>query len=111
MENEYGSILTPRDEMTAPLTASESHFDLRVDYATRRIAISGEFDIATAPNLAIAVAAVQRAADGDITIDLDDVRSSTQPDSVPSRTPTRRKRRTGRVSSSPAPTQAFADCS
>jgi anti-anti-sigma factor len=55
------------------VTASPLYFDLHVDYATREIAICGEFDFGTAQCLATAVAGVQRAAAGDITIGLDDV--------------------------------------
>jgi anti-anti-sigma factor len=50
-----------------------TYFDLQVDYATRQITVSGEFDIATAPCLATAIAGFQHAADGDITIRLDEV--------------------------------------
>jgi anti-sigma B factor antagonist len=50
-----------------------SYFDLHVDYATREIAVSGEFDVNTAPCLATAIAGFQNAGDGDITILLDDV--------------------------------------
>ena len=50
-----------------------SYFDLRVDYATREIAVSGEFDAATAPCLATAIAGFHHAGPGDITIRLDDV--------------------------------------
>jgi anti-anti-sigma factor len=50
-----------------------TYFDLRVDYATREIAVSGEFDVATAPCLATAIAGFQHAARADITILLDDV--------------------------------------
>jgi anti-sigma B factor antagonist len=54
-----------------PIT--NSYFDLRVDYSTRQITVSGEFDVATAPCLATAVAGFQRAAAGDIILRLDDV--------------------------------------
>lgn len=53
-----------------PRAASDKDFDLRVNFATRRISLSGEVDLSTAANLATAVAAVQRVAAGDITIDL-----------------------------------------
>jgi ABC-type transporter Mla MlaB component len=52
---------------------ANSYFDLRVDYATREIAVSGEFDVGTSTCLAIAVAGFQHAAHGDITIVLDDM--------------------------------------
>jgi anti-anti-sigma factor len=51
----------------------DSYFDLNIDYFSRKIAISGEFDAATAPCLARAVAALQHAAGGDITVRLDEV--------------------------------------
>ena len=59
--------------MTAPFTAADVRFDLRVDYAVRRISLGGEFDIAVASNLATAVAAMQRRTTGDITIDVKEV--------------------------------------
>lgn len=46
------------------------YFDLRVDYPARQIAVSGEFDIATARCLTTAVARFQRSSADDITIDL-----------------------------------------
>lgn len=52
---------------------SSTYFDLRVNYATREIAVSGEFDVATAPCLATAIAGFQHAAQANITILLDDV--------------------------------------
>jgi anti-anti-sigma factor len=52
---------------------SDLYFDIKVDYASRRIAVQGEFDVATAPSLATAVAHFQRAARGDIIVDLADV--------------------------------------
>jgi anti-anti-sigma factor len=52
---------------------SDSYFDLNIDYLSRKIVISGEFDAATAQCLARAIAALQRSAGGDITIRLDDV--------------------------------------
>lgn len=55
------------------MTSFGIYFDIHVDYSTRQIAVRGEFDVATAPCLATAVAAFQRAAVGDITINLDDV--------------------------------------
>lgn len=54
--------------MTADL-----YFDIHVDYPSREIALSGEFDVATAPCLATAIAGFQRVADGDITVRLDDL--------------------------------------
>jgi anti-sigma B factor antagonist len=55
------------------VSMSDLYFQLHIDYSTREIAISGEFDVATAQCLATAVAGVQRAAAGDISIGLDDV--------------------------------------
>lgn len=55
------------------MTTPNLYFELHVDYETREIAISGEFDVATAQCLATAVAGIQRSATGDITIGLDDV--------------------------------------
>jgi anti-sigma B factor antagonist len=55
------------------MSIPNSYFDLHVDYGTREITVSGEFDVSTAPCLATAVAGFQRAAAGDITIVLDDV--------------------------------------
>lgn len=55
------------------MTPSDLYFDIKVDYGSRRIAVEGEFDLATASSLAIAVAGFQRAAHGDIVVDLADV--------------------------------------
>jgi anti-sigma B factor antagonist len=55
------------------MTSSDLYFDIKVDYASRRISVEGEFDVATASSLAIAVAGFQRAAPGDIIVDLADV--------------------------------------
>jgi anti-sigma B factor antagonist len=52
---------------------SGPYFDLRIDYSKRHIAMHGEFDIATASCLATALTGLQRSADGDITIGLEDV--------------------------------------
>jgi anti-anti-sigma factor len=46
---------------------------MQVDYPNREIALSGEFDIATASCLATAITGFQRVADGHITIRLDDL--------------------------------------
>jgi anti-sigma B factor antagonist len=59
--------------MAPPVPIANSYFDLHVDYATREIAVSGEFDAATALCLATAITGFQRAKVGDITILLDDV--------------------------------------
>jgi anti-sigma B factor antagonist len=55
------------------MTASTLYFDLRLDYATRRITVGGELDAATAPCLRRVIVGFQQAAAGDITIRLDDV--------------------------------------
>jgi anti-anti-sigma factor len=55
------------------MTASTLYFDLRLDYATRRISVGGELDAATAPCLRRVIVGFQQAASGDITIRLDDV--------------------------------------
>jgi anti-sigma B factor antagonist len=60
-------------EQRFTVAQSDLYFDIKVDYASRRIAVEGEFDVATAPSLATAVARFQRAAPGDITVDLADV--------------------------------------
>jgi anti-anti-sigma factor len=52
---------------------TDTYFDLRLDYAGRRITIVGELDIATAPSLTTAVCALQRRSPGNITISLHDV--------------------------------------
>jgi anti-anti-sigma factor len=55
------------------VTASEIYFNIEVDYSTRRIAIHGELDAATAVCLDTAIARFQRVAPGEITVALDDV--------------------------------------
>jgi anti-anti-sigma factor len=55
------------------MTTADLYFDMHVDYPTREIALCGEFDAATAPCLATAIAGFQRVADGHITIRLDDL--------------------------------------
>ncbi len=50
-----------------------SYFELHVDYATREISVSGEFDVHTASCLATAITGFQHAGGGDITLLLDDV--------------------------------------
>lgn len=54
-------------------TGDGLYFDLRVDYPARQIAVSGEFDVATARCLTTALAKFERSAVSDITIDLADV--------------------------------------
>jgi anti-sigma B factor antagonist len=56
-----------------PTSIADLHFDLQVDYASRRIAIRGEFDLATIPHLADTIFDLHRAGTGDITIDLAEV--------------------------------------
>jgi anti-sigma B factor antagonist len=56
-----------------PMAIPDSYFDLHVDYATREITVSGEFDVATAGCLATAMAGFHHAGHGDITILLDGV--------------------------------------
>ena len=53
--------------------SSGLYFDLHVDYVNRQICVEGAFDAACAPNLATAVAGLQRACRGDIRVRLDDV--------------------------------------
>lgn len=55
------------------MTTFGLYFDLRDNHATREITVHGEFDAATPPRLATAVAHFQRAATADITIRLDDI--------------------------------------
>ncbi len=57
----------------APLTVAGPYFDVRIDYQSREIAVHGELDAATASCLGTAVAGLQRAADGDITVRLGEV--------------------------------------
>jgi anti-sigma B factor antagonist len=61
------------NEVSAPVIMSVLYFDLHVDYRNRRIAVHGGVDVACAPNVATAVARLQRAAAGDITIHLGEV--------------------------------------
>jgi anti-anti-sigma factor len=62
------------NDKRATVDLSGLYFDLHVDYPTRQIAVEGELEVACAPNVATAVARLQRAAPGDITIRLDGVR-------------------------------------
>lgn len=55
------------------MITSGLYFDLHVDYRSRRIDVHGGVDIACSPNVATAVARLQRFAAGDITIDLGEV--------------------------------------
>lgn len=57
----------------APVMLSGEHFDLRIDYSRREIALRGEFDIACTPHLATAVIKLQHLASGTITLRFDDV--------------------------------------
>ncbi|WP_375498702.1 STAS domain-containing protein [uncultured Jatrophihabitans sp.] len=61
------------NESDARSVMTDLYFDLRVDYRSRRIAVHGGIDIACGPNVATAVVRLQRAAPGDITIQLDEV--------------------------------------
>lgn len=60
-------------ELSVPVVMSGLYFDLRVDYRSRWIAVHGGVDIACSPNVATAIARLQRAAAGDITIHLGEV--------------------------------------
>jgi hypothetical protein len=67
------------DGRYAPTPTSGLYFDLHLDYANRRIAVEGGLDVACAPNLATAVAALQHVAPGDITVDLNQVVTGVNP--------------------------------
>lgn len=54
-------------------TGGGLYFDLRIDFAARQIAVSGEFDVATARCLTTALTRFERSGVSDITIDLGQV--------------------------------------
>ena len=55
------------------IAQQDLYFELHVDYATRRIALHGELDVAVASCLGTAVAHIQHSRSGEIVIDLADV--------------------------------------